>query len=125
MNREIFYYYSKFPTNEIKSFKVEDIYYLVKEIDKEYNYVYAIDTYYDLQYEKYINTDDYINHYSLSCEWSDEDIFEYNNGLTKITLSFDKEKLEQSRLQDIKRFETLYGKYVDKCREILKEVEDE
>ena len=125
MNKEIeiYYYYSKFPTNKIKSFKVEDIYYLVKEADKEYKRIFAIDTYYDLRYEKYINTDDYSYYYSLSQEWSDEDIFEYSNGLTQITLSFDKEKIEQARLQDIKRFETLYGKYIDECRNILKEVE--
>lgn len=123
MNKEIYYYYYKFPTYEIKSFKIEDIYYLIKEADKEYKVIYGIDTYYDFQYEKYTNSNDYIHFYSLSCNWNDDEIFEYDNGISKMILSFNKEKLKELQLQDIKRFETLYGEYVDKCRNFLKEVE--
>lgn len=121
MIKTIYYYYDKFPTGEIKSFKVEDIYYIVKENDKDYKYVYGIDTYYDLVYEKYINDEDYVRYYSLSTEWQDKEVFQYTNGLAKITLSFDKEKLKKCQLEDIERFETIYGKYVDECRKILKD----
>ena len=118
MTKEIYYYYYKFPSEEINSFKVEAIYLVIKDIDEDYKNIYGIDTYYDLHYGKYTN-DGYCKYYSLSQLWNDEEIFEYDDGVMKIILSFNKDKIEQCRLQDIVRYETLYGKYVDKCRKII------
>lgn len=123
MNKIIYYYLEKYPSAGIKEFEVCDIEYRCYESDDDNSKkrITAIESYYDITYE--IKSErEYAYTYNVYQPYEDERIFEHDREpFSPVIMSFDREAIEETWIHDIKRYESIHGKNVDKCREILSE----
>lgn len=107
MKKKIYYYNTRYPEYGIKSFNVIDEVFVVS---KRYKYLYALTTYYRLDYEDY----DSIEHTLYITYQEDNGIMRYENpprGL--IYLSYDKKLL-------MERYKKDFYYEIDKLRSRLK-----